>query len=112
MLEKRLGPQGGGDCTIANLRAQIGQLTHALRAAQERCANLKEGGREVRSDSPGVLEAIEGDLGKSHQAMSQEFTTNLGTSHEGHNSPGCRNLNRQNGAINRKSAIFPIKSVI
>ena len=38
--------------------------------AQEGGANLKEGGREVRSDSPGVLEAIETDLGKSHQARS------------------------------------------
>ena len=105
MLEKRLGPLGGGDCTIANLKAQIGQLTRALEEAQANGAKTKVGGKQVRSDSPCVLEATESDLGTNHQANSQEIEYNLGMTHMGNNSPGCRNLNRLDRANFQKSAV-------
>ena len=102
MMEKRLKSQDGGDCTIANLQSKIGQLEKELKRAYEELghgAKSKEGG--IRSDSP---KSTNDDLDTTHRAKSlSNIEENLDTSHQGLCSPGCRNLNRQEGAISKDS---------
>ena len=82
MMEKRMSSIDGGDCTIANLKARIGQLDKELKKAYEALgygAKSKEGG--VRSDcSRDTLNHLD----TSHRVQSQGKTKEyLETSHQG-----------------------------
>ena len=75
MMERRLGGEGGSNCVIANLKAQVGQLEKALKEALETRAGAKVGREEVRAWLNEVSKNRElnhtdgADLDTSHQQL-------------------------------------------
>ena len=60
MMEKRLRSVDGGNCTIANMKAQLGQLQAALKETKQKLAALQGGSREECQEE-GTLQATEAE---------------------------------------------------
>ena len=60
MMEKRLRSIEGGNCTIANLKAMLGQMKVELKEAKEKLAELQGSSREECQEE-GTVEATEAE---------------------------------------------------
>ena len=60
MMEKGLRSVDGGNCTIANMKAQLGQLQAALKETKRKLAAL-QGGSQEECQEEGTLQATEAE---------------------------------------------------
>ena len=89
MMERRLEGEGGSNCVIANLKAQVGQLEKALKEALEERAGAKVAKEEVKEWLSEIMSRDRdlshngADLDSSHQPLDSTTEVSIDPEAEG-----------------------------